>query len=303
MNIELDRLRVTYGETVAVDDLTLSLAGDRIYGLLGRNGSGKTSVLSAVAALRKPSGGAVRVDGRPVFENPSVTSEVCLVPESGGMSDPTDTIRDAIAVAEYLRPRWDGKYADRLLELFEIDKRKKLRELSRGKRSAYGIVVGLAARAPVTLFDESHLGMDVPSRNQFHDELLADFMANPRTIVISTHLIEEVSALFEEVVIIDRGRLVVRDETDALRARGVALTGNAEDVDRFMADVGGGLTVLDRKQLGRTRSIMVYGALPEADRRRARDAGLELGPIALQELFVHLTDPARIPGSDEGALR
>jgi hypothetical protein len=111
---------------------------------------------------------------------------------------------------------------------------------------------GLASRAPVTLFDESHLGMDAPSRAAFHDEVLSDFMAHPRTIVISTHLIDELSPLFEEVVIIDNGRLVLQDETEVLRARGADVTGPAEAVDRFVA----GHTVLRERQLGRTKSAM-----------------------------------------------
>jgi ABC-2 type transport system ATP-binding protein len=129
--------------------------------------------------------------------------------------------------------------------------------------------------------------MDAPSRYAFYDELLTDFMAHPRTIVISTHLIEEVSSLFEQVVIIDRGRLVLHDEADHLRSRGAAITGAADVVDRF-AD---GLTVLGKKTLGPTKSAMVYGALDDAYRERARGAGLDIGPIALQDLFVHLTEP------------
>jgi ABC-2 type transport system ATP-binding protein len=99
-------------------------------------------------------------------------------------------------------------------------------------------------------------------------------MARPRTIVISTHLIDELSPLFEEVLIIDNGRLVLQDETEALRARGADVTGPAAAVDRFVA----GRTVLCERQLGATKSAMVYG-------------GLDLGPVALQDLFVHLTQP------------
>ncbi|HEV3013286.1 MAG TPA: ABC transporter ATP-binding protein, partial [Actinomycetota bacterium] len=186
---------------------------------------------------------------------------------------------------------WDGDYAAALVERFQIPPRKKLGELSLGQRSALGVTFGLAARAPVTLFDESHLGMDAPSRAAFSDELLADFMARPRTIVISTHLIDELSPLFEEVVIIDNGRLVLQDETEVLRARGADVTGPAEAVDRFVA----GHTVLRERQLGRTKSAMVYGGLDEAHRRQARDAGLDLGPVALQDLFVHLTEPTGGP--------
>ena len=139
----------------------------------------------------------------------------------------------------------------------------------------------------MTLFDESHLGMDAPSRAAFSDELPADFMARPRTIVISTHLIDELSPLFEEVLIIDNGRLVLQDETEALRARGADVTGPAAVVDRFVA----GRTVLRERQLGATKSAMVYGGLDERHRRQAREAGLDLGPVALQDLFVHLTQP------------
>jgi ABC-2 type transport system ATP-binding protein len=138
------------------------------------------------------------------------------------------------------------------------------------------------------MFDESYLGMDVPSRHAFYDALLADFMAHPRTIILSTHLIEEVGRLFEEVVIIDRGRLVAHENSEALLSRGTAVTGPADRVDAFTA----GRTALGAKRLGPTKSVMIYGDLDGPDRAKARADGLELGPVALQDLFVHLTDPS-----------
>nr|BFE82819.1 hypothetical protein GCM10020093_054200 [Planobispora longispora] len=162
----------------------------------------------------------------------------------------------------------------------------KVKEMSKGQRSALGVVVGLAGRSPLTMFDESYLGMDAPSRYAFYDALLADFMEHPRTIILSTHLIEEYSSLFEEVVIIDRGRLVLHEESQTLLSRGTSVTGTAGQVEAFTA----GLTVLGAKRLGPTASVMVYGDLDEAMRRKAREAGLELGPIAMQDLFIHLTE-------------
>ena len=291
LDIEAKGLELRYGAVTALDDLSLHLTGGRIYGLLGRNGSGKTSLLSVLAGFRKASGGTVLVDGQPVFENPRVTRRVCLIRETGDTGDKDEKVADALSTAAHLRPSWDGDYADSLIDRFQIPRRKKLGELSLGQRSALGMTFGLASRAPVTLFDESHLGMDAPSRAAFHDELLADFMAHPRTLVISTHLIDELSPLFEEVVIIDNGRLVLQEETEALRARGADVTGPAEAVDRFVS----GHTVLRERQLGPTKSAMVYGGLDERDRRQARDAGLDLGPVALQDLFVHLTQPTGGP--------
>jgi ABC-2 type transport system ATP-binding protein len=291
LGIEVDGLQLRYGTTTALDDLSFTLSGGKIYGLLGRNGSGKTSLLSVLAAFRKASGGTVLIDGQPVFENPRITRQVCLIRETGDTGDKGDRVSEALHTAEHLRPGWDSEYAASLVDRFEVPLGKKIGELSLGQRSALGMTFGLASRAPVTLFDESQLGMDAPSRAAFHDELLADFMARPRTIVVSTHLIDELSPLFEEVVIIDDGRLVLKDETEALRARGAAVTGPAEAVDRFVA----GRTVLGERRLGRTKSAMVYGGLDDRHRRQARDAGLDLGPIALQDLFVHLTQPSGGP--------
>ncbi|GAA2665783.1 ABC transporter ATP-binding protein [Nonomuraea recticatena] len=281
MRIDIDNLRVAYGETVAIDSLSLRLDTGKIYGLLGRNGAGKTSLLSVLAGFRRHSGGTVLADDSPIFENWLTTREISLIRDAGETVN-LGTVEDALYFAEDLRPRWDAAYAQELIDLFKLDRKKNVKSMSKGQRSAVGVVVGLASRAPLTMFDESYLGMDAPSRQAFYDALLADFMAHPRTIILSTHLIEEVSSLFEEVVIIDKGRLVVHSPADELLAMGSAVTGPVEQVEEFTRD----LTVLGSKQLGPTRSVMVYGPLDHAE---ARKAGLETGPIAMQELFIHLT--------------
>ncbi|GAA2533175.1 ABC transporter ATP-binding protein [Pilimelia columellifera] len=287
LTIEVSGLQVRYGEAVALHDLSVRLPGGRIYGLLGRNGSGKTSLLSTLAGFRKPSAGAVVIDGQPVFENPQITRRVCLIQEGGGVGDDTDTVKDAVQVAQRLRPGWDAQYAATLIDLFELPLRKRIGELSRGQRSAFAATVGLASRAAVSMFDEAHLGMDASTRQAFQDELLRDFIARPRTIIISTHLVEEQSPLFERVLILREGRLLLHEDLDELRAQGVSLTGPAATVD----DVVAGLTVLNQQQLGPTKSVMVYGALDDARRAAAEAAGLELGPVAVQDLFIHLTEP------------
>jgi ABC-2 type transport system ATP-binding protein len=154
------------------------------------------------------------------------------------------------------------------------------------------VVLGLASRAPLTIFDESYLGMDVPSRQLFYDALLADYAEVPRTIVLSTHLVSEVSAVLEEVVILDHGRLVTQAPVDSLRGRGAAIVGPAAAVDQVTA----GLMVLSEQRLGGTKSSTVLGDLDDDLRARARDAGLEIGPVGLQDLFVHLTGSTK--GSD-----
>jgi ABC-2 type transport system ATP-binding protein len=295
--IEVEDVQLRYGSVTALDGVTLRLAGGKIHGLLGRNGAGKSSLLAVLAAFRRPTGGTVRVGGRPVFENPEVVRQLCLVRATVDTVESGDKVAEALQLAARLRPLWDADYAERLVDLFELPLRRKLGQLSLGQRSALGVVLGLAARAPVTLFDESYLGMDAPSRYAFYDELLADFMAHPRTFVISTHLVEEVAPLLEEVTILDRGRVLLHEPLDTLLARGTAVTGPAAAVDRLVD----GLDVLGEKRLGGTKAAMVYAAFDDGRRRWAAEDGIELGPLPLQDLFVHMTRRSGAPGSGGAA--
>lgn len=288
LSVEVSNLTVQLGDTRAVDDLSFTLDGGRIYGLLGRNGSGKTTLLSVLSAFRKPTGGRALVGGQEPFENAALMPQICFVRDKVDALD-SDRVRAVLDFAAHMRPNWDAAYAAKLVELFDLPLGKRISSLSRGTKSALSCTLGLASRAPLTIFDESYLGMDAPSRYAFYDELLADYMRHPRTVILSTHLIEEVGSLFEDVLIIDKGRLVTHADAETLRGRGAAVTGPAAAVERFTA----GLTVLGEQRLGGTKSTTVYGDLSDEQRAAARAAGLELGPVALQDLFVHLTKTTR----------
>jgi ABC-2 type transport system ATP-binding protein len=284
-DIEVTGLVKRFGDTTALGDVSFSLSGNKIVGLLGRNGAGKTTLLSILAAYEQPSAGTVSIDGEPVFENAAATAKLCLVRGTGDATSPRMKVRDHVDLARALRPGMDGEFLADLLARFEVPMDKPAKALSQGKRCALGVATGLASRAPVTVFDESYLGLDAPSRYLFYDALLADVLEHPRTVILSTHLIEEVAALFEDVLILDGGRLLLHEEADALREAGAAITGDAALVDSFTI----GLDVLSEKTLGHTKSTTVYGPLDERRRAQAREVGLDLDPVALQDLFVHLT--------------
>ena len=150
--------------------------------------------------------------------------------------------------------------------------------------------MGLAARTPLTIFDEVYLGMDAPTRYAFYDELLADYAEHPRTILLSSHLVEEVERLFEDVVVIDNGRVLLAEPADEMRARGFSLTGTRDAVER----IAGGRRVLHRQQLGATVQVTLEGALDDAELADARVAGVEVGAVPVQDLFVRLTDPRSV---------
>lgn len=182
-------------------------------------------------------------------------------------------------------PDWNGATADKLIEQYRLPMKKPIHALSRGMKSMLGVTIGLASNAPVTIFDEAYLGMDAPARYVFYDELLAGYLANPRTMILSTHLIEEVSSLFEELIIINEGRLLLQENAEKFKSRGTLVTGPAAKVDEFVL----GLSVLSEQKLGGMKAATVYGSLNGERLQRAAAEGLELGPVAMQDLFVHLT--------------
>jgi ABC-2 type transport system ATP-binding protein len=286
-----------YHDQVALDNVSVEIEAGAITGLLGRNGAGKTTLLRILAGQEFPSSGSVNVLGAPPAENDDVLRRMVFVRED--QAYPDIKVRHALRVASWFYPNWDAALADALIADFGLAPRKEVKKLSRGMRSALGITIGLAARAEVTLFDEPYAGLDVVARQVFYDRLLADYTECPRTILLSTHLIDEAAALFENVVVIDRGRVVLEAAADGLRGVASTVSGPVLAVDEFTA----GRPVWSRRRLGSQASVVTVGQLDEAARARAQALGLDLVPLTLQQLVVHAGDwpPAPQPESLEGA--
>ena len=146
----------------------------------------------------------------------------------------------------------------------------------------------LGDAAPLTILDETCLGMDAVARATFYRELLADHLAHPRTIILSTHLIEEVADLLERVIIIDRGRVLLYTETDELRGRGGTVTGPFE----WSTPLRPVMSCWASRALGGVRAVALDWRPAPGEVARGEAAGLTFGPVGIQDLFVHLTSRA-----------
>ncbi|HEY2522769.1 MAG TPA: ABC transporter ATP-binding protein [Streptosporangiaceae bacterium] len=284
-----------YRDQVALDHVSLELETGSITGLLGRNGAGKTTLLRILAGQEFPSAGRVQVLGAPPAENDQVLRRMVFVRED--QAYPDFKVGHALRAASWFYPNWDGELAETLAADFNLRPRKSVKKLSRGLRSALGITIGLAARAEVTLFDEPYAGLDAVARQIFYDRLLADYAEFPRTILLSTHLIDEAAALFESVVVIDQGRVVLEAAADGLRGVATTVSGPVLAVDEFTS----GRAVWNRRRLGSQASVVMVGPLDEAARARAASLGLDLVPLTLQQLVVHAAGWPPAPGPDAPA--
>jgi ABC-2 type transport system ATP-binding protein len=284
--IAVEGLTRRYRDNLALDHVSLEVEAKSIVGLLGRNGAGKTTLLRILAGQEFPSSGEALVHGAAPAENEAVLRRLVFVRED--QTYPDFKVGHALRVASWFYPRWNAELADDLLADFGLPAGRAVKKLSRGMRSALGIVIGLAARAEVTMFDEPYAGLDAVARQIFYDRLLADYAEHPRTILLSTHLIDEASGLLERVVVIDRGRIVLTADADDLRGVATAVTGPVLAVDEFAA----GRAVWDRRRVASRASVVVAGGLDEADRLQAASLHLDLTPLTLQQLVVQAAQPA-----------
>lgn len=293
--VEVKGLTKRYKDATAVNDVTFSLEENKIYGLLGRNGAGKTTIMHMLTAQAFPTGGELSVFGERPFENNRVLSRMCFIKESQKYPDMYRVV-DVFGAAADFFPEWDREYALALAQDFRLPLKRRMKKLSRGMQSAVGIIVGLASRAPLTIFDEPYLGLDAVARSLFYDRLLEDYAENPRTIVLSTHLIDEVSKLLEHVLVIDQGRLILNEDAESLRGQASTVVGAASKAEAFCI----GRQVIHREAIGSLASLTFIGRLDAEDRKQAEQLGLELAPVSLQQLIVHLTknnEPGREAGS------
>jgi ABC-2 type transport system ATP-binding protein len=285
-----------YRDQVALDQVSVEVEAGSITGLLGRNGAGKTTLLRILAGQEFPSAGSVEVLGAPPAENDQVLRRMVFVRED--QAYPDFKVGHALRAASWFYPNWDGELAGTLAEDFGLRPKKPVKKLSRGLRSALGITIGLAARAEVTLFDEPYAGLDAVARQIFYDRLLADYAERPRTILLSTHLIDEAAALFERVIVIDQGRVVLQAAADGLRGVATTVSGPVLAVDEFTS----GRAVWNRRRLGSQASVVMVGPVDEAGRAEARTLGLDLMPLTLQQLVVHAAGWPGAEGAAPGGL-
>ncbi|MCJ8009807.1 ABC transporter ATP-binding protein [Lederbergia wuyishanensis] len=278
--VKVVRLNKQYEDHNAIQDITFSINENKIYGLLGRNGAGKTTLMKMITAQIFPTSGELLVFGEEPYENEKVLNQICFVKESQKYPD-NFTVRDILEVSKSFFPNWDEEYAHSLVEDFNLPLKKKNRGLSRGMHSALGIVIGLASRAPLTIFDEPYLGLDAVSRELFYNRLMEDYTEHPRTVILSTHLIDEVSNLLEHILVIDKGQLIIDEDAENLRGKAYTVTGQTSKVEAFII----GKEVIHREPFGGLLSATVINN----GNSSVHVPGLEVSPVSLQQLIVHLT--------------
>lgn len=273
-----------YKKKEVLHDIDLTIEQGKIYGLVGRNGAGKTTLLSIMTAQNPATGGTVTLDGMPVWENQKALDHLCFSRELNTLSvlgPNTIKVKEYLQMARTYYPNWDREMEQRLVAQFELNTKKKISKLSKGMLSMVTIIVALASKADITILDEPVAGLDVVARDDFYRLLLEEHEATGRTFIVSTHIIEEAANVFEEVIFLKDGEILLKENTQDLLERAVHVSGLAEEVDNACA----GLEIHHAEQMGRSKGVTV---LLSGDQQIADGYDVTVQPVSLQNLFVAL---------------
>lgn len=277
--IEVKGLTVRFGNVTALEQVNLTLGENHIYGLLGRNGAGKSTLLNVIGNRLYPSEGEVIIDGEMGTDNDHAQGKVYYMGEKNIYPEGT-TVKQMFRWSKDFYPDFDMEYATVLAGRFGLNLKKKLKGLSTGYLTIAKLIVALASNAPYTFFDEPVLGLDANHREMFYREMIHCYSERPRTIVISTHLIEEIADIIEQVVMIKEGKILLDRPVEEVKQMGYQVSGKASEVDDYCA----GKKILSEDLLGGLKSACLLGRpenVPES---------LEITPLDLQKLFVQLTN-------------
>ena len=279
-----ENLTKSYGKKTVLENLNLTLESNKIYGLIGRNGAGKTTMLSIMSNQNPATDGKVTLDGENIWENRKALDRICFSRELNISAESglgTYSVKKYLETAACYYANWDKDMAKQLLELFELTPKTKLSKLSKGMLSMVTIIVALASKAEFTFLDEPVAGLDVVAREQFYKLLLDEYADTGRTFVISTHIIEEAADVMEEVIIVDKGCIIRHQNTQELIDSARYVTGLADEVDGAVA----GLEQHHAEKMGRSKGVTV---LLEEDQDLNPGFDVTVQPVNLQKIFVSL---------------
>jgi ABC-2 type transport system ATP-binding protein len=273
--IEAHGLRKAFGTTIALDGVDLRVEEGRILGLIGPNGAGKTTALNAILGLI-PYQGKLKVLGRdPWTDRERLMCDVCFISDVAVLPR-WIRVSQALDYVAGVHPRFDRAKAEHFLSRTAINRASKVRELSKGMVAQLHLALVMAIDARLLVLDEPTLGLDILYRKQFYDSLLNDYFDRSRTILLTTHQVEEIENVLTDVMFINRGRIVFNRSIEELEARYLEVSVRPEQLDAARALK----PIYEREMLG--RSILLFD---HVDRRQLAAFG-DVRTAGLADLFV-----------------
>ena len=273
-----------YGKKTILDDLSVRFEQGHSYGLLGRNGAGKSTLINIIMQRCKRDAGAVTLDGQVIDNNDRLMSRLFCMNDST-LYPSNFRVMTVFSITDSMYENFDMDYAKNLADMFGLDLKKRLKQLSTGYNTIYKVILALASNADFVFLDEPVLGIDVNQREFFYKTLARKIAEETSCFIISTHIIEELQHLIDRTLILHDGKILLEGDTETIMSSYAAVSGKADAVDEFTAD----RKVICTESMGAFKK-----AVFEAEKLTEDDIPdvLSLDTVNLQQIFYYLTGGA-----------
>jgi len=285
--IQCDNVSKAYKKTKAVNKLSFSIEENTITGLIGRNGAGKTTLLKLLSGFLKTTDGEIKVFNENPFNNLNVSCNIIFIDENMSFSKQL-TLDEILIATNSFYPNFDQTMSRKLLEYFSLDKNRKHSELSKGMTSTFNMILGIASHCALTFMDEPTTGMDSAVRKEIYKIMLKDYIENPRSIIISSHYLEELEDILEDILLLKEGTKFLHMPIVDLKEYAISFRGKVEDVNSLIK----GRKVLYEENFGKDSIYVVIQTNNfQEDLNTAKANNIDVNSVSTNDLCIYLTSP------------
>ncbi|HHX70985.1 MAG: ATP-binding cassette domain-containing protein [Miniphocaeibacter sp.] len=273
-----------YGQKEILKNINLKMEDSKVYGLIGNNGVGKTTLLQSISNLKIGYTGEIKFNGQTVLENQSVVEDIVYISEDmfGEAFYTEYRIKKLFKILSQLYKNWDWEFNTYLVEKFNINLKSKYKKLSKGEKNLVNLVIGLTTRGKITIFDEPTSGLDAKTRYAFYQVLMEDLELNPRIIIISTHIIDEAANYFEDVIFLADKEVKIFDSVENINKNAKSFMGSPEKLE-ILKDKN----IIDVEKFGGMEKYYIYDNFTKEELEKIEESNITIENITLQNLIVH----------------
>ena len=278
--LEMQNVTKTFGSFTALSDLSMTIPKGAVYGLVGPNGAGKSTAIRLLTGVYRPDGGTITLEGEPVYENPSVKSRMCYIPDEIFFF-PSASLEEMRKYYKGFYPHFDDELFGRLCEVFQLPKKSQIRRFSKGMQKQAAFQLSICTRPDVLILDEPVDGLDPVMRRQVWSLILSDVAQRETTVLISSHNLRELEDICDHVGIVDKGHMLLERSLASMQGSTVKL--------QIVGDTPEGLDILHSGTAGRLNTLVVRGSQEEIREKviACNPVYFDILPLSLEEIFIY----------------
>lgn len=267
----------------SVRNFSYNFLDNKIYGIVGKSDSGKSTLLDLIAAREKPTEGTVFLDGEELLNNARMSKRICYISKETSFPGHL-SIRSIFRLMKSYYSKWDNGYAYELLEYFQMKPTKHYAKLEKHEKELLLGILGLASRANITIFDNPLDDVDVKDRYDFFNFMYMHHIRYPRTLILATDFIDEIESIVQKVLFLDKGRLFESFTTEEIKNSFRYLSGKTEVLKSLIA----GVKVIGFEERDNYLTVCVGKRLTKDETRKYQKYLIKISEVPIQKVFIYL---------------